>query len=277
MAYWDTFESRLEITADLVAKTALRVGKGGEAAEPTATDLPVLKDAEGRPYIPGSSLRGVLRSHVERLVRAIETLAKDERKDGRGACNPVQESEWCVKSDQMRTWREAARWRDDGDVWLAEQIWNSSCRVCRVFGSPWLASRVRIADLHAKGEARFEVRPGVAIDREKETVANLYDFETVPAGVCFSLNITAENLDVAERGLLWLGLRELERGHIHLGGFKGRGLGQVTLENLRLRGVEASDRQALRDYLATGELVEMPPATADAWLEELMKVMVGGA
>lgn len=272
MAYWDTFESRLEITADLVAETALRVGKGGEAAEPTATDLPVLKDAADRPYIPGSSLRGVLRSHVERIVRTLEP----KKGNGEGACNPVQESEWCVTSDQISSWRDKARRREDGDAWLAEQVWEGSCRVCLVFGSPWLASRVRIADLHPNGEARTEMRDGVSIDRDKETVQHKYDFETVPANTRFRLTIIADNLDEQERGLLWLGLRELERGHVHLGGFKGRGLGQVTLENLALRGVEASDRPALRTYLVTGTLTAVSPATADTWLDRLMDAMMGG-
>lgn len=280
MAYWDTFESRLEITADLVTETALRVGKGGEAAEPTATDLPVLKDVEGRPFIPGSSLRGVLRSHVERIVRVLESSPKD----GKGACNPVQEQEWCVTSKQMDDWREQARRRsrderehESDDLWLAKRVWDHSCRVCRVFGSPWLASRVRIADLLPASEARTEVRDGVAIHREKETVQHKYDFETVPADTRFQLTIIAENLDEVERGLLWLGLRELERGHIHLGGFKGRGLGRVALKNLTLQKVDAADRPALRAYLVEGTLAEVSPETADGWLNGLMDAMVGGA
>jgi CRISPR-associated RAMP protein (TIGR02581 family) len=272
MAYWDTFENRWEITGELVADTGLRVGVGGEAAEPTATDLPVLKDAKGHPYIPGSSLRGVLRSHVERIVRGLETPAGE----GRGACNPVQEKEWCITSEQMREWREKARGRDDGDTWLAEQVWTHSCRVCCVFGSPWLASRVRIADLHHSGQAPVQVRDGVAIDREKETVQHKYDFEAVTVGARFGLNITAENLDEEERGLLWLGLRELERGHIEVGGFKGRGLGQVRLENLALRSVETADRQGLQTYLITGKLAEVQPEEADDWLNRLVDSMVGG-
>jgi len=273
MAHWETFESRLEVTADLVTATGLRVGRGGEAAEPPATDLPVLKDAAGRPYLPGSSLRGALRSHMERFVRALEVPPRD----GRGACNPVQEGEWCVKADQVRAWKQEARQRGGSDSWFSDQIWRSSCRVCRVFGSPWLASRVRIADLYVDGEARVEIRPGVSIDRDKGTVKNLYDFEAVPAGVRFRLVLTAENLDPEETGMIWLGLRELERGHIHLGGFKGRGLGQVALENLSVRGVATGQRQALRAYLVEGVLAEIPVGTMDGYLEAFARAAVGGA
>ncbi len=267
MGYWDTFESRWEITADLVAETGLRVGAGGEASMPTATDLPVLKDARGHPFIPGSSLRGVLRSHIERIVRTLEPQAGN----GRGACMVGVET--CIPE------RTGGEEREANERGKAEQIWTRSCRVCRVFGNARLASRVRIADLPliAIEAASFvEIRDGVAIDREKETVIHKYDFEAMPTGVRFRLSIVADNLDSVERGLLWLGLLEMQRGHIHLGGFKGRGLGRVTLENVDLRLVEASDRAALRAYLLEGTMPSVLEATADGWMESLMDELLNG-
>jgi len=261
MGYWDTFESRWEITADLVAETGLRVGAGGETSLPTATDLPVLKDARGHPFIPGSSLRGVLRSHIERIVRALEPYAGN----GRGAC--VVGVETCIPE------RADEEQGETGERGRAEQVWKRSCRVCRVFGNTRLASRVRIADLpliETETTSYVEVRDGVAIDREKETVIHKYDFEAVPTGVRFRLSIVADNLTPVERGLLWLGLREMQRGHIHLGGFKGRGLGQVTLEKLELRLVEASDRATLRAYLLEGVMASITEAAADGWMESLL-------
>ncbi|HIC92885.1 MAG TPA: CRISPR-associated RAMP protein [Anaerolineae bacterium] len=271
MARWDTFKSRLEITAELVAKMGLRVGMGGEAAEPIASDLPIIKDAQGNPFIPGSSLRGVLRSHLERIVRTLE----DSARNGRGACNPVVGKQWCITGEEMKELRDQARRK--GDLWLAEQVWEKSCRVCRVFGSPWLASRVKVSDLRLIGETTVEVRDGVAIHREKETVANKYDFETVPSGARFQLHIIAENLEEDEAGLLWLGIRELERGHIYVGGFKGRGLGRVRLEKLGIKGItDASDPRALKDYLLKGEMKPISPEEADRWLEALLKEMEAG-
>jgi CRISPR/Cas system CSM-associated protein Csm3 (group 7 of RAMP superfamily) len=118
------------------------------------------------------------------------------------------------------------------------------------------------------------VRDGVAINREKETVENKYDFETVPPGSRFALEIVAENLDEQERGLLWLGIEELRRGQILVGGFKGRGLGRVTLEDERLRLVEQS---GLRAYLLSGELPVITIKEADGWLERFVNALtVGG-
>lgn len=270
--FWDTFRHRLIVTADLVCVTGLRVGAGTSALLPTATDLPVVM-AEGRPYIPGSSLRGVLRAHVERIVRTLEPAAGK----GRGACDPLNELAWCIPGAEMRRLRSEARQRKtDGDDWLAERVWELSCRVCRVFGSPWLASRVRVTDLFCSNGARPVVRDGVAIDREKEAVRNKFDFEVVPPGSRFGLEIVAENLAPEELGLLWLGLRELEAGRIPVGGFKGRGLGRVALEGLQARYVDAADPEALRWYLLKGEMQEATAEMLDGWVERLLERCGGG-
>jgi len=267
MSVWYDLRSRLEIGGELLCKTGLRVGAGGESSVPTASDLPVLLTPDSRPYIPGSSLRGVLRAHIERLVRGIEGRVGP----GRGACNPLAVEEWCLPSlDDLR--REAAGKESD---WLAKQVFNRSCRVCRVFGSPWLASRVKVADLPCVGHARVELRDGVSINREKETVENKYDFEAVPAGTRFSLRILAENLDESERGLLWLAMRELRQGHIQIGGFKGRGLGWVQVDSLSVRWADYSDRVALKQYLLDGQIQEVREQDADSWLDALWRSMEG--
>jgi CRISPR-associated RAMP protein (TIGR02581 family) len=263
---WNKFENRMVITAELVAETGLRIGAGGQSADPTASDLPVMKTPDGQPFIPGSSLRGVLRSHVERIVRAFEALGP-----GRGACSPTNTAEWCIKSDDIKRIREQLRNEPEK---LAQEIFQKSCRVCRVFGSPWLASRVRIADLPCINGAQAETRDAVAIDREKETVANKYDFEAVPVGSKFALNIIAENLNELERGLLWLGIEELQRGQMLLGGFKSRGLGWVKLVNLRIHFVEG--REELCNYLRTGEIPPLKLEGAHSWVGKLLHELAGG-
>ncbi|MCS7065564.1 MAG: CRISPR-associated RAMP protein Csx7 [Fimbriimonadales bacterium] len=250
---WQRFENRLYVRAELVAETGLRVGAGGETALPTATDLPVMRTPEGKPFIPGSSLRGALRSHIERIVRSFEPQVGN----GKGACNPTRTSEWCIRSEE----------RKELD---ATQVYQRSCRVCQVFGSPWLASRVRLRDLYlaeTTADAMPELRDSVAIDREKESVANKFDFEALPAGVRFTMEVVAENLNPAELGLLLVALRELERGEILLGGFKGRGLGCVRLEKIVFEWIP---REKLKDYLLNG----ITDPLSDAFQQECIEAFL---
>src|SRR5919205_1694031 len=56
---------KLVLEADLTCETGLHIGAGKGSLEIGGADNPVVKDAFGRPYIPGSSLRGKLRSLLE--------------------------------------------------------------------------------------------------------------------------------------------------------------------------------------------------------------------
>ena len=64
-ADFHVLHKRLRLMGTLTTRTALRIGSGG-SGELDAADLPVLRDAEGFPLIPGGSLKGVLRSTIER-------------------------------------------------------------------------------------------------------------------------------------------------------------------------------------------------------------------
>lgn len=78
---FDVFKNRLEITGTLITITALRIS-AGRSTEPIGSDLPVIKDALGRPLIPGSSFKGALRSRLESFLPRIshKTLKKRGQK-----------------------------------------------------------------------------------------------------------------------------------------------------------------------------------------------------
>src|SRR5436305_10450259 len=56
---------KLILEGELLCQTGLHVGAGKGSLEIGGSDNPVVKDAFGRPYVPGSSLRGKLRSLLE--------------------------------------------------------------------------------------------------------------------------------------------------------------------------------------------------------------------
>src|SRR5215475_10170628 len=56
---------KLILSGDLHCETGLHIGAGKGSLEIGGADNPVVKDAFGLPYIPGSSLRGKIRSLLE--------------------------------------------------------------------------------------------------------------------------------------------------------------------------------------------------------------------
>ncbi|RLC92542.1 MAG: CRISPR-associated RAMP protein [Chloroflexi bacterium] len=260
MSDFQTFRYRLRLTGRLRLETALRVGSG-LTDELSGTDIAVVKDAQRRPYIPGSSFKGALRAHIERLVRSVES----EFGSGKGACNPMRDEERCIPSkpvDSRVSIEQLRRNFENNPSGLDDELYCLSCRVCRVFGSPWLASKVLVKDLLLAEpelwfDRRYQVRHGVGIERDSETASRglLYDYEAVPAGTEFRWEIVIENADRerAEDGLVIWGLREFANGRVRLGGGRSRGLGWVTLTfDEYAEEVDATDRQALLDYLTTG-------------------------
>ena len=233
---FDKFQNRLLLSGDLVLKTALRIG-AGRSIEPVGTDLPVVKDAFDKPYIPGSSFKGILRSRIEQFIRA--------QIPGRyGACNPVDEDEWCIPSkdikrngtiiEGMETLKKKADNEAQKSDYLTESVRQKTCLVCQLFGSPWLASHVLVKDLLVDEKlwfGQYQLRDGVAIDRETETAGEgkLYSYEVVPVDTRFLCEIVVENATNWQLGMLMLALLPFERGEIAIGGARSRGLGRVQL------------------------------------------------
>ena len=244
---FERFAGRFTVEGRLRALSALHVGAPG-GAQAVATDRPVARDALGQPFIPGGTLKGALRAEVERLVRAVRPAR---------ACNPVgSAAERCAPAAVARAGAGAdggnSEGASDGSVAPAETCW-----VCRLFGAPWLASRVQVADLAVEPATwlgRLPVREGIAVDRDTDTARRAmgYDYEVVPARTEFRCLVRAETADPRLLGMLALGLRELEAGRLGLGGGRSRGLGRVQLV-VEGRTLVGADADSLLAYLAGPE------------------------
>src|SRR5438034_3684281 len=62
------FIGKLILEGDIQCQTGLHIGAGKGSLEIGGADNPVVKDAFGVPYVPGSSLRGRLRSLLEQTL-----------------------------------------------------------------------------------------------------------------------------------------------------------------------------------------------------------------
>jgi len=79
-----SFIGKYIITADIVLKTGLHVGGTEEGFDIGGIDNPVIKDkVSGVPYIPGSSLKGKMRSLLEWAYNQVDIGPIKEKKDGK--------------------------------------------------------------------------------------------------------------------------------------------------------------------------------------------------
>lgn len=248
-------ESRLRLRGVLETKTALRIGSGG-GGDLDASDLPVLRDADGYPLIPGSSLKGVVRSTVEALVRGADVT---NRSHGVWTCDP-----FAGDGEPDR----ACGWHDSNRRNREEALKTDHCAVCRLFGSHVIASHVRfsdalLSDLQAvkhRGRVPVEVRDGVAIDRDLRTAhgGQKYDFEVIAPGTRFDLEVFVENPRDWLMGLLVIGFDQVADGFSALGGFTSRGLGRVAIQWTDMTRVDA------RSLLQGGEATVFTPERMSA-------------
>jgi CRISPR-associated RAMP protein (TIGR02581 family) len=202
----------------LCCTTGLHIG-AGKSANLSGSDLPVMRDAAGHPLVPGSSLRGILRTGAEAIVRSLNL---DAARSGSAASGSESGTDF------------AGRW---GDMCLIDRLFG---RVAMKKGEFSYGSRLQISDARS-GEVAVELRDGVGIDRESRTASGgvKFDLEVVPAGTTFEGTIRFKNPIDYELGLLAQALWMLDQGGLLLGGKSARGLGWVEVRVKALRNLDA--------------------------------------
>jgi CRISPR/Cas system CSM-associated protein Csm3 (group 7 of RAMP superfamily) len=134
--------------------------------------------------------------------------------------------------------RACSKGLQDRLLWIGAH----TCDVCKLFGSPVQAARLKCADGNlANEETVVQVRDGVVLDRDSRTAVDglKYDFETVQAGTAFMVQFDLDNPTDRDLALLGVALFEWHAGGT-LGGFTSRGLGRFRLEGITLRGADLS-------------------------------------
>ena len=220
-------EGRIFINFCIEAQTGLHIGGSDIGIEIGGVDKTVIRDRlTNRPYVPGSSLRGKMRSLLEKY----QGLVQNQR-IGLGWIHSCQKDE-----------REKYR----------------NCDVCQVFGVPGeltfgTPTRLVVRDAHMTDRSAeslqdrtdlpyTEAKTEVSIDRVT-SAANPRQIERVPAGAIFGpaeLLYTVYNgsecdagKDITRLATVLEGLQLLEDDY--LGGQGSRGAGQVELKDITIK------------------------------------------
>lgn len=234
---FEKLESRYFFSGEILLLNELHIGSGKGDGR---TDALVMRDHRGRPFIPGSSLRGALRSTIERIALSIEL----------NPCLLIDDNPCVTTSKPLQ---EEFKELDISDIPAFLSDISKVCPVCQLFGSTVVASRIKITDLPLLSDFKFGVRDGVAIDRDTETAKEgaKFDFETVSKQSKFKFELIGENLKPGHIALLAIGIQELTDGNFWLGGNTARGLGKCKLEELEIKYFEGAD--GLKKYLIDKE------------------------
>lgn len=250
----------IELTISPCGPILIKSGK--EGADPTKPDMEFVETYHrgGKSiYLPGSSLKGAIRAHAERIVRTIGSDRRPSNGQGIWANDPLNDK------------------RDYLSNKSAPEIYKLSCFTDQMFGSTEIASRIRIEDAYPinRAQLKIEERNGVAIDRVFGSVAvGPFNYQVCTAGD-FKTKIHLKNFTLAQLGLIGLVLRDLNDGWFGLGFAKSRGMGTVTvqydsatvqypgcvLENGQIKAIATGQQWPHTMLLGAGEFLD---ATEDA-------------
>lgn len=246
-------EGTLKLTIEPDGPVLIKAGESS-GADPTRPDMEFVRThyhGQSQVYLPGPSLKGVIRAQAERICRTLDQEGHNPDQDNPPlADNPLgSKAEYKNLADMTYSsgrYIESIREQIKDNPQRTAIIYRRSSFVSQMFGHTSLAGRVRFADAYATSEEaaskqpvpiKLEERNGVAIDRVYGSVAvGPFNYETLVAGT-FSTRIDIKNTTLAQLALLGLALRDLAEQRIALGFGKSRGLGRVkvTFDSLELR------------------------------------------
>jgi CRISPR-associated protein Csm3 len=243
---------KLILAGELHCETGLHIGAGKGSLEIGGADNPVVKDAFGLPYVPGSSLRGKLRSLLENALGLTSPadlvyLSKRRGQEVRIHQSDRPDDEICLLFGRSPGRME----RVEGDV--IESRSASPARLA-VYDAPLDPDSITAQMRENLDDEITEVKSENAIDRITSQ-ANPRTLERVPAGARFRVRMVLDVLCEEDKALatrLFEGLRLLEDDA--LGGGGSRGSGRVRFANLKLmwRGREFYSSGAAEAELAAG-------------------------
>lgn len=227
-----SFLGKLLIEGDLVCETGLHIGAGKGTLEIGGADNPVVKDAFGRPYVPGSSLRGRLRSLLEQALgfatpKQLVYVSRRKGQEVRIHASDEPGDEICLLFGRAPGRIE----RVEGDALNQSTI--TPARLS-VYDASLNLDSITPAMRESLDDELTEVKSEAAIDRITSQ-SQARTLERVPAGASFRVRLVLDVLCPEDKELLPVllqGLSLLEDDS--LGGGGSRGSGRVRLSNLKL-------------------------------------------
>ena len=206
----DKLIKKIKVTAQLEVLTGLHIGNSSDNVEIGGVDNPVVrKTIDNIPYIPGSSLKGKIRSLLEQIAGSSKVGGNAEINSLFGFAKDNIPSKIIVR-----------------DAYLSEE------------------SKKLLGDSEFTDMPYTEIKFENTIERITGKAENPRQTERVPAGSIFNVNFVINVWDTDGDGnelveLLKKGIKALENDY--LGGSGSRGYGQVKFGELKQEIIDFKD------------------------------------
>ena len=245
-------KNRYVIDCTLTPEGAIHVGSG-EASD--IADSAAMRQT-GDALIPGSSMRGALRSLLERMVVSLGfpgtvkqcvLFAEPEALAGLN-----RQGAECLAND--REFHKLSAEDQERKLTGNDEV---LCDLCQLFGSTVMAGRLKTLDATpvttGGAKSTFAVRHGVGINRDTHTAQEhiKYEFEVAEKGPAYDFGLEIENATARDFALLYILLMEMRQGFA-VGGKKNQGLGRVKMTGYTVSYFDPEsmvDPYSLREFL----------------------------
>lgn len=194
-----------------------------------------------RVYIPGTSVRGVIRSRAERVLRTLPAAKFPGQHERIAACDLFDKTGlYRACSDRVQTLEKM------NQPPTVEQLVDQVCLGCRLFGYQYARGRCQFSNLYPEdsGAIRFKFLDHVAIDRFTGGAAEERKFDAlvISAGT-FRGTITLHRPESWQLALLGHVFKDLYDEDLPLGHATHRGYGRVqgVIQKIIWEGREGED------------------------------------
>lgn len=236
----------------LKCETGLHIGGSADQIEIGGVDLPIIKHPiTGEPFVPGSSLKGKMRSQLEKIniQNRLDALDAEIKKL---VGNDKQ------SQDAKRNYDKRKKQLLDGEPCGCGL---SDCNICKVYGPHKNpnhnlgSTRILVRDAlfnkntrdkyeqlaKEKGQSYIEKKTENLVLRTTGTAKDPRSQERVPSGAEFDIEVVLQIYDTDGDGSALVdfvkeGLKQVQS--TYLGGFGSRGSGKVSFKDMKLDGTD---------------------------------------
>lgn len=249
---------KIEITGRIICKTGLHIGGSNTSMSIGGIDNSVIRNPlDGKPYIPGSSLKGKLRALLQISTGSIEKLKKPSGDVIYSVTKSGPDADLFGNATGDKSDKEDNAESENSNKKINQKPSRLIVRDCYLIKDKELLEKTEIPYTEGKTE--------VVIDRIT-SAANPRQIERVPAGAEFGLNMILNIWnDDDEPSLMSNLFKSFELlSDDYLGGNGSRGYGQVSIviEDILEKGTDTF-------YSNTAE---KPKSIKDNWIDYIHKL-----